>query len=184
MATKHGEKPNVPVDASAGWEKRDVNIKALFQFAFWMAVVLAVTLLGMRLTFDAYKKQMPLGATMSPMVTPKDRMIPPGPLLQVLPHRELQDYCAAQQQDVNTYAWVDQQSGVVRVPVDRAEELVLAKGLPTRSASDATAAGAPMIGPATVAGETDVQGQCGYLSEPTKADREREEAERLKTEEK
>jgi hypothetical protein len=180
MATKHSSKENVPVDASAGWEKRDVNIKGLFQFAFWMAVVLAVTLFGMRLTFDAYKKAQPLGATMSPMVTTKDRMIPPAPLLQVQPHQELQNYCAAQQQDVNTYAWVDQQSGVVRIPVDRAEELVLAKGLPTRSASDATAAGALMIAPATVAGETDVQGQCGYLSEPTRADIEREEAERLK----
>ncbi len=180
MATKHSSKPNVPVDASAGWEKRDVNIKGLFQFAFWMAVVLAVTLIGMRLSFDAFKKAQPMGATMSPMVTTKDRMIPPGPLLQVRPHQELQDYCAAQQKDVNTYAWVDQQSGVVRVPVDRAEELILAKGLPTRSAGDATAAGAPMVAPATVAGETDVQGQCGYLAEPTLADKEREEAEQRK----
>jgi hypothetical protein len=180
MATKHGEKPNVPVDASAGWEKRDVNIKGLFQFAFWMAVVLFVTLVGMYFSFKAFKTASPMGATMSPMVMEGARMIPPGPLLQVQPHQELRDYCAAQQKEVNTYAWVDQQSGVVRVPVDRAEELVLAKGLPSRSASESTAAGAPMIALATVAGETDVQGQCGYLAEPTKADLEREEAERRK----
>ena len=65
-------------------------------------------------------------------------MIPPGPLLQVQPHQELQDYCAAQQQDVNTYGWVDQQSGVVRIPVERAMELILAEGLPARAASEAT----------------------------------------------
>jgi hypothetical protein len=183
MATKHGERPNVPVDASAGYEKRDVNIRGLFQFAFWMAVVLVVTLVGMRLTFDTYKKDQPLGPTASPMVKPTDRMLPPSPRLQVLPHQELADYCAAEQQEVNTYAWVSQPAGVVRIPVDRAMELILARGLPARSSSDATAAGAPTIAPVTVAGETDVQGQCGYLAEPTKADRERSEAEAEKKKE-
>ena len=167
MATKHSSKENLPVDASAGWEKRDVNIKGLFQFAFWMAVVLFVTLVGMRLAFDTFKKDQPLGATMSPMVTTKDRMIPPRPLLQVLPHQELVEYCAAQQQEVNTYGWVNQPSGVVSIPVDRAMELILSRGLPARPSSG-TSVTAP-----TVAGETDVQGQCGYLMEPTEADRER-----------
>ena len=69
MATKHSEKSNVPVDASAGWEKRDVNIKALFKFAFWMAVVLAVTMVGMNFAFKCVtRRRSPLGPTMSPMV--------------------------------------------------------------------------------------------------------------------
>ena len=58
MATKHSSKPDNPVDASAGYEKRDVNIKGLFQFAFWMAVVLVITLVGMRLTFDFFKNRL------------------------------------------------------------------------------------------------------------------------------
>ena len=184
MATKHGEKTEVPVDASAGYEKRDASIPALVQFAFWMAVVLAVTLIGMYFSFNAFKKASPMGPTMSPMVKEGARMIPPKPLLQVRPHQELQDYCDAQQKEVGTYGWVDQPSGVVRVPVDRAEELILAKGLPARSASESTAANAPAIAPATVAGDTDVQGQCGYLTEPTLADKEREEAEQRKAAEK
>jgi hypothetical protein len=178
MATKHSEKSNVPVDASAGWEKRDVNIKGLFQFAFWMAVVLIVTMVGMRLTFSSYKKAMPLGPTMSPMVKEDARMIPSGPLLQVHPHQELETYCSAQQQNVSTYAWVDRPSGVVRIPVDRAMELILAKGLPARPASEGTVVTTP-----TVAGETDVEGQCGYLSEPTEADQERAAREAAETHE-
>jgi hypothetical protein len=174
MATKHGQKPEVPVDVSAGWEKRDVHIKGLFQFAFWMAVVLAVTMVGMHFTFEAFKKATPMGATMSPMVTPEMRMIPAPPLLQVHPHQELIDYCAEQQKGVNTYAWVDQQSGVVRIPVDRAMDLILAKGLPARNSTEASGpASYTPVTPATVAGETDVQGQCGYLGEPTTADKER-----------
>jgi hypothetical protein len=173
MATEHGEKPPIPVDASAGYEKRDASIPGLIQFAFWMAVVLVVTMVGMHFAFEHFKKESPLGPTMSPMVQEGARMIPPPPLLQVHPHQELQDYCEAQQQEVTTYGWIDQPSGVVRIPVDRAMDLLLAKGLPTRSPSDAAAAGAPTIAPPTVAGETDVEGQCGYLTEPTLADQER-----------
>ena len=184
MATKHGEKQDVPVDPNARWEKRDAHIPALVQFAFWMAVVLAVTMTGMYFAFNSFKKANPMGPTMSPMVAENaTRVMPPKPLLQVRPHQELKDYCSAQQEQVTTYGWVDQPSGVVRVPIDRAEELILAKGLPARSEADAAAAHAPMIAPATVAGETDVEGQCGYLTEQTRAEkewaaREAEEAER------
>ncbi len=178
MATKHSSKPAVPADTSAGYEKRDVNIKGLFQFAFWMAVVLAVSLVGMRFTFNFYKKSQPLGPTASPMVTLNDRMLPPIPRLQVLPHQELQEYCQAQQQEVNTYAWVNQPSAVVRIPIDRAMELILAKGLPARPAADGIAAeSSTAVTTPTVAGGTDLEGPCGYLTEPTRADRERSEAE-------
>jgi hypothetical protein len=177
MATDHSKKPVAPPDASAGWEKRDVNIPALFQFAFWMAVVLFVTMVGMYFAFGYFKHSMPLGATMSPMVTPTDRMLPPSPRLQVLPHQELKDYCAEQQQNVTTYAWIDQQSGVVQIPIDRAMDLILSRGLPARAAEPAGSANyAPVTAP-TVSGETDVEGQCGYLTEPTRADVEREAAE-------
>ena len=49
------------------------------------------------------------------------------------PHLELKDYCALQQQEVNSYGWVNKQSGVVRIPVDRAMDLVLQRGLPDAS---------------------------------------------------
>ena len=165
MATKESHGANTPVDRGPGYEVRDANVRALLQFAFWMAVVLAVTMLGMKWTFDYFKKAEPLGATSSPLVKEGARELPPSPLLQVHPHQELVDYCAAQQAAVNSYGWVNQESGVARIPVDRAIDLVLARGLPTRPASDAPA-GAPTVAPATVAGDTDVQGQCGYLTEP------------------
>jgi hypothetical protein len=176
MATRDLDKHDVPVDPNARWEKRDVNIKGLFIFGFWMAVVIAVTMVGMNFAFKAFKTAAPMGPTRAPMVQEGAREIPASPLLQVHPHQELQDYCDAQQKAVSTYGWVDQGSGIVRIPVDRAEELILAKGLPARTAAEATAAGSPAIAPATVAGDTDVQGQCGYLTEPTLADKERAEA--------
>jgi len=165
MATKKPAQ-NTPVDRGPGYEVRDANVMGLLQFAFWMAVVLAVTMVGMKYTFDYFKRDIPLGPTASPMVKETDRVLPPSPRLQVQPRLELVQYCEAQQQQVNTYGWVNQQSGVVRLPVDRAMDLLLERGLPARSTSDAAAAGsASAIDTPTVAGGADVQGQCGYLTE-------------------
>jgi len=165
MATKESHGANTPVDRGSGYEVRDANIRALLQFAFWMAVVMAVTMFAMKWTFDFLKKAEPLGATSSPLVKEGARVMPPAPVLQVRPRQELVDYCAVQEAVVNSYGWVNQESGVAHIPVDRAMDLVLARGLPTRPASEAPA-GAPTVAPATVAGDADVQGQCGYLTEP------------------
>lgn len=165
MATKEAHGANTPVDRGPGYEVRDANVRALLQFAFWMAVVLAVTMVAMKYTFDFLKRAEPLGATSSPLVQEGTRVMPPAPVLQVHPHQELEDYCAVQQAAVSSYGWVNKESGVAHVPIDRAMDLVLQRGLPTRAASEAPA-GTPVVAPATVAGESDVQGQCGYLTEP------------------
>src|SRR5271155_498615 len=120
MEIKQPYEPGTPTDPGRGFEERDANVKGLLQFAFWLAVVLAVTLVGIRWTFDYFKRAEPLGQTASPLVTTTQRMLPPSPRLQTQPHRELADYCTAQQQEVTTYSWVDRQTGVVHVPVDRA----------------------------------------------------------------
>ena len=67
MATNepHGQEP--PVDRGLGYEPRDASIKGLLQFAFWMAVVLVITLFAMRGLFDYIKKAQPLGPTSSPL---------------------------------------------------------------------------------------------------------------------
>lgn len=165
MATNepHREKP--AVDRGLGYEPRDANVKGLLQFAFWMAVVIVVTLFAMRGFFDLIKKAEPLGATTSPLVKEGQRELPPNPRLQVHPHQELVDYCAEQQKEVDSYGWVNQETGVAHVPVERAMDLILAKGLPTR-AQNQMPPGAPTVAPPMVAGETDIEGQCGYLTEP------------------
>ena len=56
METKQPYGPGQPVDRGSGYEQRDANIRALLQFAFWMAVVLAVTLVAMRWTFNYFAK--------------------------------------------------------------------------------------------------------------------------------
>jgi hypothetical protein len=153
----------------AGYEVRDANLKALVQFAFWLAVLLAVTLVAMRFTFGYLSKLTPLGPAASPFENA--RQIPSGPLLQVHPHDDLNSFCSGQRDAIDGYSWINQTGGVVQIPIDRAMDITLQKGLPSRSADEMTAAGAtiPQIGAAGEPDATYLQGPCGYLGTPAAA---------------
>lgn len=153
----------------AGYEVRDANLKALLQFAFWLAVLLAVTLVAMRFTFGYLSKLTPLGPAASPFENA--RQIPSGPLLQVHPHDDLNSYCSGQRDAINDYAWINQTGGIVQIPIDRAMEITLQHGLASRSAEEMAAAGAtiPQVGTAGEPDATYLQGPCGYLGTPAAA---------------
>jgi hypothetical protein len=57
----------------------------------------------------------------------------PTPALQVNEPADLNKFNAANQELLNEYGWVDQQTGVVRIPIARAIDLVAQRGLPVRA---------------------------------------------------
>jgi hypothetical protein len=126
--------PNGP-----GYETRDASVAGLLKFALALAIILVVVSVGMRKLFDYFYKTQSLGTMETPFEA--TRTIPPLPRLQVAPRREIHDYWQAQQDILNSYGWVDRQSGVVRIPIDRAMRLTLERGLPVRSAGTAKAEG-------------------------------------------
>ena len=67
---------------------------------------------------------------------------------------------------VNTYGWVDQQSGIVRIPIDRAMDMSLQRGFPARAASEAPPSMPSVAMPVPPSG-SDLEGQCAYLTEPS-----------------
>jgi len=60
------------------------------------------------------------------------RTLPSGPRLQVTAPQDLKRYQGAQAEILNSYGWVDQKAGIVRIPVERAMDILLQKGLPVR----------------------------------------------------
>ena len=65
-----------------------------------------------------------------PLATPDERA--PGPQLQSNPPREFAEYLAGQRDAAESYGWIDPEAGIVRLPQERALELVLGEGLPSR----------------------------------------------------
>jgi hypothetical protein len=118
----------------------------------WFVVVLTVTTLVCQLLMwvmlRAFQHQTPTAAV-SPVAEPvqaspalEGRVYPqlnaigrpagPQPPLLVYEPGNLAQFRAREQQLLTTYGWVDQNAGVVRIPVEKAKDLLLTKGLPVR----------------------------------------------------
>lgn len=60
------------------------------------------------------------------------RMIAPAPRLQANDTVELTTYRLFEDTKLNSYGWVDRDSGILRIPIERAMDLIAQRGLPTR----------------------------------------------------
>jgi hypothetical protein len=156
-----------------GYEPRDADIVSLLKFGSWLSVLLVVVLFAMKWMFFYFAKTQQLGPPASPFENA--RVLPPAPRLQVEPRVELKTYCEGQQQQVESYGWVDPHIGYVRIPVDRAIDKVLASGFPARTSEEPMAAAPPAS--STVAPSVpqvpDLLGPCGYfVGRPNEAERQ------------
>jgi hypothetical protein len=75
--------------------------------------------------------------TVNPMAGPS--FLPPEPRLQVNGHVELQNYLQRDMNLLKTYGWTDKAGGKVRIPIDRAMDIVAERGFPVRTESPAAA---------------------------------------------
>jgi hypothetical protein len=124
----HGPTENVDVVH----EESDINVRAIIWFMIVLtAIVLAVdvAMWGMfRVLAHVEAKNDPV---MSPLAIPAGQPLgPPG--LQTQPWADLKKFRAEQNAHLHGYGWVDETSGVARVPIDKAKEMLLKKGLPVR----------------------------------------------------
>ena len=54
----------------------------------------------------------------------------PRPQLQVSPTEDLRQLNQRAEQRLKTYGWIDREHGIVRIPIDRAMEVLAERGLP------------------------------------------------------
>jgi hypothetical protein len=54
----------------------------------------------------------------------------PGPRLQVAPEVDLAAFRAREEAELDNYGWIDRKAGVVRLPIERAMDLIVERGLP------------------------------------------------------
>jgi len=125
-------------------EASDINAWAVGKFAIALALVSIVSLAGLFALFRYFMQSE--GGPLPPVTRSYQidaRRRPPAPQLEETPILDLARERAAEDRLLNSYGWVDRQNGKVRIPIDRAIDLVAQRGLPSRpqvppSASNAT----------------------------------------------
>ena len=135
----HADQEYGPTPPGAGYEHTDIEPGVGYRFALWLAVsmVLSAALvygtfvfLGSRAaTNDELARTFPLARGVS--------QEPPSPRLQAQPFKDIYQLRSEQRGALTSYGWVDKASGVVHIPIDRAMELMLQRGLPARGESSA-----------------------------------------------
>ncbi|HZL12632.1 MAG TPA: hypothetical protein VFC85_00675 [Verrucomicrobiae bacterium] len=89
------------------------------------------------------QKMQPLGLIAAPNLKPLARF--PKPNLQIDDdHAERIALLAAQNEKLNSYGWMDRSNGIVRIPIARAMDLILQRGLPTRTNGISQTDGSPI----------------------------------------
>lgn len=110
-------------------ESSDVNLRALALSGLVMTIgagMLHIVLWGVYSQFEARER---LGENPQPQFVDRGEN-PDVPVLQPDPHEDLLSLRRDEQKALDSYAWVDARAGVVRIPVDRAIDLIAERGLP------------------------------------------------------
>ncbi|MGA6988724.1 MAG: hypothetical protein WBZ01_21920 [Terriglobales bacterium] len=129
-----------PASNHEGFEHEDMNSKGPLYFMAGLILLCAAIYLivfGMYRFLDSYASahQPPMSPMVAPeantrMVTPEDPQTFPQPRLEVNERTELRSFIEDQDRLLATYGWVDKNKGIVRIPIDRAMELIAKRGLP------------------------------------------------------
>ena len=120
-------------------ERSDAKVKPLAIFLILMGVTVFASAAFTVVLFDFFtQRAQSFDKPVSPLQIKNETSS--GPRIQVVPGLDLRLQREAEGERLNGYGWVDQGAGVVHIPIDKAVDVLLEKGLPTRSAQTETAA--------------------------------------------
>lgn len=153
MAETHQEHS---VNPEVHHEDRDIRVKPIYWFVVIFIVFTAVSYLALGFLFQFFKKleqgQQPAPLTMvrgaKPEVAPEPRLQPFGAYgqqgAQGTPEADMKKMREEENRDLTSYGWVDQQKGIVRIPIAQAIDMTAQQGLPVRQIPAATAPATPL----------------------------------------
>lgn len=126
-----------PNSVEAGRELADVSIPSLFHQAFYLVIVCVAVWLAMAGLFKFAIGRMEAGdAPVSSLARPAGQL-PPAPRLLTDEPANLREFRTGETRQLDEYGWTDKAAGTVHIPIDRAKELLLQRGLPVRAGQTA-----------------------------------------------
>jgi len=140
-----------------GYERQDLQASGILYFLLTIVVVVVICLFGLRGLFVFLDhREKAAQPAVNPLVTnvpPDTRRISdpdeylkkafPDPRLETDERNQLNKETAREEGVLYSYGWVDEKAGRVRIPIERAMDLIVQRGLPVRAqnmASDAPVA--------------------------------------------
>ncbi len=121
---------NSNVDATRDHETGDAHFRSIvISAAGLFALMIFGLLISLGLLSILKSKSVDPGKHPDTFVEIREGSKPPKPRLQANPHASLVVLRAEEDSVLSSYGWVNGDSGVARIPIDRAMELLVRKGL-------------------------------------------------------
>ena len=137
---------HVTPNGHGDYERRDIGVAGVLYFLLGLA---AAGILVHFVVSGLYGYLEKRSDTTQPAVSPLIQNVPtdtrhvkrdypeaafPTPRLEENERGQLDDIRLEEENTLNSYGWVDQKAGTVRVPIERAMDLIAQRGLPVRQA--------------------------------------------------
>lgn len=148
---KHGD-----ANGHGSYERQDLQVPGILYFLLALIVVTALCMFGLRGVYAFLeRRQKALETPVNPLVNDAredTRHVAPGYPQSVFPNPTLEEDERGQLNDVRlkeerqlyTYGWVDEKAGMVHIPIERAMDLIVQRGLPVRAQGGDEASASPV----------------------------------------
>jgi len=124
-----------PTPAGAQHEHTDIDPSVGYKFALWLTVAMFVSfgiVYGAFWFFEGQERAANQAAQKYPLAAGQHRE-PPSPNLQTQPFKDIYQLREAEAAKLTSYGWVDKEGGVTHIPIERAMDVLIERGLPSRA---------------------------------------------------
>jgi len=120
-----------PDSTYTGHERSDAGVRPILYTGLGLAVALGLIGLFGYGVFHYLTTHTNIDARENPMAAGASQ-VPPEPRIEEHPAIGIQQLRSQEEHRLTSYGWVDKGAGRVRIPIDRAMQLQLERGLPAR----------------------------------------------------
>jgi hypothetical protein len=116
---------------SVAHEHTDADTRAITRFGIALAFAVIIVQVFLWWMFDHLSsREAKLSPPVPALITAQAPTEPPAPRLQGDPQLDMRKLREAEDAVLNHYGWVDPDRGIVRIPIERAIDLIAQRGLP------------------------------------------------------
>jgi hypothetical protein len=129
-------RPQATHGVSHGHESKDIRIRwVIFAVIGLLVSAVLIHLVIWRYQIWATRGRIQTAApsTLTPGLKATERWADvPSPRLQISPKEEMAAFLVREREEMDSYGWINPTAGTVRIPIERAMDLIAERGLPVR----------------------------------------------------
>ncbi len=146
MATTEQPAQRLPLHPEVRYEHSDIHVRTVADLGIGILIGTWFCMFLLYFGFTFLMNYRAKAGPPAPVRASKAVAEPPAPRIQASPAADLQDLRAHEDSELQSYGWIDKQKGVVRIPIERAMELVARQGIAPQAAPDSLKLYPPQAG--------------------------------------